>query len=232
MNRGPALAFAIAIAATSTLACNRSKAPPPASDAPDGSAAAPVEASAPALIGTVDAGPAPEPPPIEAGPAPAGDEAATREARALAVLDLLSGGEPATRLPHDVADPGKAFDSAHRNRVAPLFAPATVRMAASITVTGSLPAEVIQRVARRNFGRFRLCYDEGLRRKPKLGGKIVIELVIDEKGRVPSSTSRGSDLPDAKMVECVRVGFLGLRFPSPESGVVRVTYPMLFSPGA
>src|SRR5262249_37300578 len=36
------------------------------------------------------------------------------------------------------------------------------------TVTGNLPPEVVQRIVRQNFGRFRLCYENGLRNNPTL----------------------------------------------------------------
>ena len=37
-------------------------------------------------------------------------------------------------------------------------------------VNGRLPPEVIQRIVRQNFGRFRLCYENGLRNNPNLAG--------------------------------------------------------------
>ncbi len=37
-------------------------------------------------------------------------------------------------------------------------------------VNGHIPAEVIQRIVRQNFGRFRLCYEDGLRTNPGLTG--------------------------------------------------------------
>ena len=36
------------------------------------------------------------------------------------------------------------------------------------SVSGRLPPEVIQRIVRQNFGRFRLCYENGLRSNPNL----------------------------------------------------------------
>ena len=38
----------------------------------------------------------------------------------------------------------------------------------TIESNGRLPAEVIQRIVRQNFGRFRLCYEAGLRGNPSL----------------------------------------------------------------
>ena len=41
------------------------------------------------------------------------------------------------------------------------------------SVSGRLPPEVIQRIVRQNFGRFRLCYENGLRNNPNLQGRVV-----------------------------------------------------------
>ncbi len=39
-------------------------------------------------------------------------------------------------------------------------------------VNGRLPPEVIQRIVRQNFGRFRLCYENGMRNNPDLQGRV------------------------------------------------------------
>lgn len=97
--------------------------------------------------------------------------------------------------------------------------------------TGRLPAEVIQRVVRQNFGRFRLCYENGLRGNPNLAGRVGVRFVIGRDGGVMSSANGGSDLPDAGVVSCVVGAFRGLQFPqSEEGGAVTVTYPIMFSP--
>jgi hypothetical protein len=97
--------------------------------------------------------------------------------------------------------------------------------------TGHLPPEVIQRVVRQNFGRFRLCYENGLRGNPNLAGRVGVRFVIGRDGGVMSSANGGSDLPDAGVVSCVVSAFRGLQFPqSEEGGAVTVTYPIMFSP--
>lgn len=182
------------------LACDRSKAPPPPSDAPvapRAAATAESTASAPALPGSVSPVPAPEPAPIESSPAPSGDAAAMK-------------------VPDAIAQRGF---------------PLQIRMG-SMTVKGSLPSDVILRVWRQSFGRFRVCYGDRLREKPNLEGAVVIKVVIDEQGEVKSSTPHSSSVHDAKLVECVRKAFIGMSFPAPETGVVNVTFPVLFSAGA
>jgi hypothetical protein len=106
----------------------------------------------------------------------------------------------------------------------------TVRQGAT-TVNGRLPPEVIQRIVRQNFGRFRLCYENGLRNNPNLQGKVSVKFTIDRSGAVSIAQDGGSDLPDQSVVSCVVRGFGNLSFPQPDGGIVVVGYPIIFSPG-
>jgi hypothetical protein len=94
------------------------------------------------------------------------------------------------------------------------------------------PPEPIQRVIRQSFGRFRLCYENGLRNDPNLQGRVGVRFVIGRDGSVASVMNGGSDLPDAAVVSCVIRAFSALSFPQPERGPVTISYPMVFSPGA
>jgi hypothetical protein len=98
------------------------------------------------------------------------------------------------------------------------------------TVNGRLPAEVIQRIVRQNFGRFKLCYEGGLRANPNLQGRVAVKFVIDRTGGVGTTMDGGSDLPDQGVVSCVVRGFGNLSFPPPEGGIVTVVYPIVFNP--
>jgi len=84
-----------------------------------------------------------------------------------------------------------------------------------VTVTGGFPTEVIERITRQSFGRFRLCYENGLRTNPKLLGRVVVHFVIDKTGAVESSRSEGSSFADANVVQCIVRGFNNLSFPDP-----------------
>ncbi|MFT3773536.1 MAG: AgmX/PglI C-terminal domain-containing protein [Minicystis sp.] len=98
------------------------------------------------------------------------------------------------------------------------------------SVSGRLPPEVIQRVVRQNFGRFKACYENGLRNNPSLSGRVAVRFVIGRDGDVSNVANGGSDLPDSGVVSCVTRAFYGLSFPHPENGIVTVTYPIVFSP--
>lgn len=108
--------------------------------------------------------------------------------------------------------------------------PPSVRMGAT-KVSGRLPPEVIQRIVRQHFGRFRLCYENSLRSDPTLEGMVTVAFTIDPKGEV-SATSHTTTMKDEAVGKCVERVFTGLSFPQPEGGVVQVTYPITFAPGA
>ncbi|MBS2016452.1 MAG: AgmX/PglI C-terminal domain-containing protein [Deltaproteobacteria bacterium] len=101
----------------------------------------------------------------------------------------------------------------------------------TIDTNGRLPAEVIQRIVRQNFGRFRLCYEAGLRSNPGLSGRVATKFVIDRNGSVSQASDAGSDLPDQQVVSCIVRSFHNLSFPSPEGGIATVTYPIVLAPG-
>jgi hypothetical protein len=99
----------------------------------------------------------------------------------------------------------------------------------SLTVNGRLP-QVIQRIVRQNFGRFRLCYENGLRSNPSLQGRVSVKFVIAADGSIKSMLDSGSDMPDQGVTSCVVHGFGNLSFPQPEGGIVTVIAPLVFSP--
>ncbi len=98
-------------------------------------------------------------------------------------------------------------------------------------VSGHLPPEIVQRIVRQNYGRFRMCYENGLRSNPNLTGRVMARFVIGREGAVTNAANGGSDMPDAAVTSCVVQAFYGLSFPKPDNGIVMVSYPIMFSPG-
>ena len=98
------------------------------------------------------------------------------------------------------------------------------------TTNGHLPAEVIQRIVRQNDGRYRFCYQQGLKTNPELTGRVTVKFVIGRDGSVMLSADGGSDIPDSSVRQCVVSSFTQLTFPQPDSGIVTVFYPIVFSP--
>lgn len=95
---------------------------------------------------------------------------------------------------------------------------------------GELPREVIQKTIRDNFGRFRACYAEELRKDPKLAGRLDVRFVIGRDGAVVNVMVIASTLP--KMVaDCAAKAFYQLQFPPPRGGDVVVSYPLVLSRG-
>ncbi len=98
-------------------------------------------------------------------------------------------------------------------------------------VNGRLPPEVIQRIVRQNFGRFRLCYEQGLKRDPTISGTVATKFVIDRSGNVINvARDATTTLADAGVVSCITRAFTNLTFPQPEGGIVTVVYPIIFDP--
>jgi hypothetical protein len=97
-------------------------------------------------------------------------------------------------------------------------------------VNGRLPPELIQRVVRQNEGRYRSCFQNGLRTNPNLAGRVAVKFVIDRHGQVALTTDGGSDLSDASVRQCVISSFMSLSFPENDGGAVTVSYPLVFSP--
>ena len=118
--------------------------------------------------------------------------------------------------------------------LAPTYIPKSgpgLRWAKEIDVNGRIPAEVIQRIVRQNGGRFRNCYENGLRQNPNLAGRVAVRFIIGRDGEVSmSSDSEQSDMPDTAVRACVVKSFYGITFPSPQGGTVKVTYPLMFTP--
>ncbi|HKQ68723.1 MAG TPA: AgmX/PglI C-terminal domain-containing protein [Polyangiaceae bacterium] len=105
-----------------------------------------------------------------------------------------------------------------------------LRTAGDLELNGRIPAEVIQRVVRSNFGRFRNCYENGLRDNPSLSGRVVTRFAVDQRGAVSMAADGGSSLPSASVVQCVVRSFYSLSFPEHQGGVVTVVYPLSLQP--
>lgn len=108
--------------------------------------------------------------------------------------------------------------------------PPVVRPAGQTEIGGHIAPEIIQRIVRQSFGRFRSCYQGGLRDNPSLAGRVVSRFVVDRDGRVTTVGDGGSDLADKAVVSCVHRAFYSLSFPEHDGGLVTVVYPLAFAP--
>lgn len=96
---------------------------------------------------------------------------------------------------------------------------------------GKLPPEVIQRILRQSFGRFRLCFEQGSRSWSIPFARVKVRFVIGRTGAVTSAVVMESTAWEREINSCVLRSVRGLQFPEPEGGVVDVIYPFAFSPG-
>ncbi|MBL8742329.1 MAG: AgmX/PglI C-terminal domain-containing protein, partial [Myxococcales bacterium] len=110
----------------------------------------------------------------------------------------------------------------------PSAAAPNVRQGSS-PASGRLPAEVVQRVVRANFGKLQACYETALRANPNLTARVKVAFTIGRDGTT-GDVSETTDIDDKTFTSCIRAGFSSMSFPEPDGGVVRVTYPLQFTP--
>ena len=99
-----------------------------------------------------------------------------------------------------------------------------------MTVSGRLAPGVIEAGMAAREGFVRLCYVEGLRKNPRLKGRLAARFVIGADGVLSLFSNGGTDLSDGPTVECLFEAFRGLTFPRPEAGIVTVVYPIVLDP--
>ncbi|HVR19103.1 MAG TPA: AgmX/PglI C-terminal domain-containing protein [Polyangiaceae bacterium] len=163
------------------------------------------------------------------GPAPGGS-AVPREVRETAVLALLTDATFVRRAPLVDLEPEREFDWSLRDRVAPRIAvPLPKLRVVETQAKGGLPNEVVGRIVRQRFGRFRSCYATALATSKNLVGRVTLELSIERDGRLTGVKNASSTLKDATAVRCMIDATQGLEFPkTDESTVARQT--LEFSP--
>lgn len=96
---------------------------------------------------------------------------------------------------------------------------------AKAAVKGSLDKEVVRRVVRRYIGDVQTCYDRGRKVDSELEGRVAIEFVIDERGKVPLAAVKASTLHNAEVESCLVEAVKGWKFPAPPDGKTVVVYP-------
>jgi hypothetical protein len=103
------------------------------------------------------------------------------------------------------------------------------------TLAGSLDKEVIRTGIKSIIPRVGECYNDGLQKNPKLGGRIVVKFVIrtkDRKGRIDEAEidPENDDLQSPLVEQCMLNAIAEIEFPAPEGGgEVHVTYPFVLA---
>jgi hypothetical protein len=160
--------------------------------------------------------PAMQPPPRTVAPAPKqkGDD--------------IGMGDIGTMGHGSGAGTGQGFGSGHGRLGGAHVTTAPKLNLGAPTVSGPLPPEVISRIVRQSFGRYRLCYEDGLKKNPTLAGSITIKIVIAADGS-SSATQGGTDLSDTDVVGCVVRNFSGMTFPAQDK-LTTVSLKLTFAP--
>lgn len=105
-----------------------------------------------------------------------------------------------------------------------------VRSGSKIKLTGALDKSVIRRIIRGHINEVRACYNQGLVRNPNLSGRVAVQFLITNTGKVGSAAVNSSNLPDKKTEACIVKAVKRWKFPRPQGGGnVMVTYPFVLS---
>jgi hypothetical protein len=190
-------------------------------------------AVAPPSVAPPSVAPPVAPPPETplAGSGPSGAEG--RAARRQAVLDLLTDGRSAAALDLIAAGPGRAFDPDLADAMTPkvYISRSTVPEIRQLrlTVEGPLDKDIIRRIIRAHINEVRYCYNQGLARNPNLAGRLELEFVILDDGKVGTAAVRSSTLADQQVGTCAANAVRRWTFPKPEK-VVKVVAPFDLSP--
>jgi len=117
-------------------------------------------------------------------------------------------------------------------RIPILFAPGAPPRRAKVVESrplGFCDKDDIKRVMLKWSGRFRYCYESQLQRSGgKLGGRLQIRFVINQKGRVDSQKVIADTVRNARVKRCVQKIIKGLKFKPPEGGVCVIKWPFVF----
>ena len=108
----------------------------------------------------------------------------------------------------------------------------------NVEASSGIPVEVIRRILRQSYGRYRACYADGLRRDAELRGKVEVRFVIERDGNASNLMDGGSTLPDTSVVRCIlnSVGVLAFPKPrgpwlAPDGGTMSVKLEIWLTPG-
>lgn len=101
-------------------------------------------------------------------------------------------------------------------------------LARDAEVRGSLSKETIRRVIQRHLSEVRFCYEEALRKRPALSGRVQVGFLIAPSGAVQQAHVIDSSLDSQEAERCIASAVRRWAFPAPDGGgLVSVRYPFL-----
>jgi len=71
---------------------------------------------------------------------------------------------------------------------------------------------------KRGYAAIKACYDRGLKRNPKLGGKLSVRITVTGAGAVGNVAVIDETLNDPEVTACMKASMRGWRFPPAQGG--------------
>jgi TonB family protein len=93
------------------------------------------------------------------------------------------------------------------------------------------PTEVA-RVIRQGLAAIRGCYERGLKRDPRLAGKLILRFTVTPAGTVTHIEIEDDSLGDEEVARCLRALVARWRFPPPQGGPAEIAFPFVFQPSS
>jgi len=90
----------------------------------------------------------------------------------------------------------------------------------------------LMRAIRSRMPAIRACYERALKNAPLLKGKLVIQFVIGDGGRVQSVGVEEDSLGSEEVAQCVTSLIKRIRFPVPDEGTMEASFPFVFMPAS
>ncbi len=110
-------------------------------------------------------------------------------------------------------------------------AKARVFMARATVTGGGLDKATIRRVVRRHLLELKTCYQRhGLKTNTRLKGMVAVRFELGARGTVASAALHKTTLNHLATETCILGAVRKWRFPIPEGGLPRITYPFHFAP--
>lgn len=76
--------------------------------------------------------------------------------------------------------------------------------------------------------KIRACYEEGLAQDPNLVGKVIVNFLLQNTGKVSRIAVKDSTLHNPMVESCILYEVTKVAFPTFSKGAMEVTYPFLF----
>ena len=98
-----------------------------------------------------------------------------------------------------------------------------------VEADGSLDPSKITKVVKRGQKAIQACYEKQLKRDDSLAGKVEIEVVISEKGKVSEVIVTDDSVGSRELKSCIKSRVKRWRFPAPDDGEVSFVTSFIFA---